>query len=94
VIFAFNDQMASGCIRALQDMLLRVPEDISVIGMDDIAMSAVMTPSLTTVHRPLCELGEIAARTLLEMMRGEPSRRIVLETSMIQRESCIKNWAK
>ena len=94
VIFAFNDQMASGCIRALQDLLLRVPEDISVIGMDDIAMSAVMTPSLTTVHRPLCELGEIAARTLLEMMRGEPSRRIVLETSLIQRESCIKNWAK
>lgn len=94
VIFAFNDEMAIGCIRALQDMLLRVPEDISVIGMDDIARSAAVTPSLTTVHRPLCELGEIAARTLLGMMRGEESRRIVLSTSLIQRESCIKNWAQ
>lgn len=94
VIFAFNDEMAIGCIRALQDMLLRVPEDISVIGMDDIARSASMTPSLTTVRRPLCELGEIAARTLLGMMRGEESRRIVLPTSLIQRESCIKNWVQ
>lgn len=93
VIFALNDEMAIGCIRALQDMGLRVPEDISVIGMDDIEKSAVMTPSLTTVHRPLCELGEIAARTLLGMMRGEESRRIVLPASLIQRESCIKNRA-
>lgn len=94
VIFAFNDEMAIGCIRALQDMLLRVPEDVSVIGMDDIDRSALTNPSLTTVHRPLCELGEIAAGTLLGMMRGEASRRIILPTSLIQRESCIKNWAK
>lgn len=94
VIFAFNDEMATGCIRALQDMLLRVPEDVSVIGMDDIPGSAVMSPSLTTVHRPLCELGEIAAKTLLGMMRGEERRKIVLPTFLVQRESCIKNWAK
>lgn len=94
VIFAFNDEMATGCIRALQDMLLRVPEDISVIGMDDIPRSAVMSPSLTTVHRPLCELGEIAAKTLIGMMRGEERRKIVLPTFLVQRESCIKNWAK
>lgn len=92
VIFAFNDEMAAGCIKALQDMLLRVPEDVSVIGMDDIERSAVLSPGLTTVHRPLCELGEIAARTLIGMMKGEQSRRIVLPTSLIQRESCIKNW--
>ena len=94
VIFAFNDEMAIGCIRALQDMLLKVPEDISVIGMDDIDRSALTNPSLTTVHRPLCELGEIAAGALLGMMRGEESRKIILPTSLIQRESCIKNWAK
>ena len=86
--------MAIGCIRALQDMLLKVPEDISVIGMDDIDRSALTNPSLTTVHRPLCELGEIAAGALLGMMRGEESRKIILPTSLLQRESCIKNWAK
>ena len=90
VVFAFNDEMAIGCIRALQELKLRVPEDISVIGVDDIEKSAVMTPRLTTVHRPLCELGEIAAQTLLGMMKGEESRRILLPTSLIQRESCFR----
>ncbi len=93
VIFAHNDEMAMGCIRALKDMLIRVPEDVSVIGMDDIAASTMFTPSLTTVHRPLYEMGEMAARTLLDMMRGGPSSKFILPTALIQRESCIKQWA-
>lgn len=93
VIFAFNDEMAIGCIRALKDMLIRVPEDISVIGMDDIAASSLVSPTLTTVRRPLYELGETAAKTLLDMMNGGPSSKIVLPTALIQRESCIKQWA-
>ena len=93
VIFALNDEMAMGCIRALRDMLIRVPEDISVIGMDDIAASSLFSPSLTTVHRPLYELGEMAAKTLLDMMNGGPSSKIILPTALVQRESCIKHWA-
>ncbi len=92
MIFAFNDEMAIGCIRALKDMLIRVPEDISVIGVDDIAASSLVSPTLTTVRRPLYELGETAAKTLLDMMNGGPGSKIVLPTALIQRENCIKQW--
>ena len=92
VIFAFNDEMAKGCMEALKDMRFRIPEDISVIGMDDITISSFLEPKLTTVHRPLYELGVTAAETLLEMMAGKESRKIVLPTYLVQRESCIKHW--
>ncbi len=91
VIFAFNDEMAKGCIEALKDMWFRIPKDISVIGMDDIQISAFLEPKLTTVHRPLYELGVAAAETLLQMLDGEESKKIVLPTYLVQRESCIKH---
>ena len=92
VIFAFNDEMAKGCMDALKDMHIRIPEDISVIGMDDIQISAFLEPKLTTVHRPLYELGVAAAETLLQMLAGGESKQIVLSTRLVQRESCIKHW--
>ena len=92
VIFAFNDEMAKGCMEALKDMRFRIPNDISLIGMDDILISSFLDPKLTTVHRPLYELGVTAAETLLHMMEGGESKKIVLPTYLIQRESCIKNW--
>lgn len=92
VIFAFNDEMAKGCMEALKDMRFRIPQDISIIGMDDILISSFLEPKLTTVHRPLYELGTTAAETLLSMMEGEKSRKVVLPTHLIQRDSCIKDW--
>lgn len=92
VVFALNDEMAKGCMEALKDMRIRIPEDISVIGMDDILISSFLEPKLTTVHRPLYELGVTAAETLLQMMDGKESRKIMLPTHLIQRESCIKHW--
>ncbi len=92
VIFAFNDEMAKGCMEALKDMRIRIPEDISVIGMDDILISSFLEPKLTTVRRPLYELGVTAAETLLHMMDGGESKKIVLPTCLIQRDSCIKHW--
>lgn len=92
VIFAFNDEMAKGCMEALRDMHFRIPEDISVIGMDDIQISSYLEPKLTTVHRPLYELGVTAAETLLQMMDGNKGKKIILPTHLIQRESCIKHW--
>lgn len=92
VIFALNDEMAKGCMEALKDMRIRIPEDISVIGMDDILISSFLEPKLTTVHRPLYELGVAAAETLLQMMEGKESRKVVLPTYLVQRESCIKHW--
>ena len=55
-------------------------------------MSAYLEPKLTTVHRPLYELGVSAAETLLHMMNGGENKKIVLPTTLIQRESCIKDW--
>src|SRR5713226_7691478 len=65
-LFAYNDISAIGSIRAFQEAGLRVPEDISVVGFDDIQIAVHNSPSLTTVRQPLRKIGEIAARTLLD----------------------------
>lgn len=64
-LFAFNDISAIGAINALREAGLRVPEDVSVVGFDDIQSAAYQNPGLTTVRQPLQEMGEIAARTLV-----------------------------
>src|SRR6201988_1254455 len=64
-LFAYNDVAAIGAIHALQEAGLRVPEDVSVVGFDDIRIAVHNNPSLTTVRQPLQKMGEIAARTLL-----------------------------
>src|SRR5579885_2975616 len=61
---------AIGAIRALRDANLRVPEDVSVIGFDDINVAAYHTPRLTTIRQPLHDMGEIAARILLQRLQG------------------------
>lgn len=65
VIFAANDQMAIGCISAIQEMNMRVPEDIAVAGMDDLFVSTIVSPQLTTVNIPKYQLGKKAAQVLL-----------------------------
>jgi LacI family transcriptional regulator len=65
-IFCFNDTAAIGAMRALGDAEIRIPEDVSVMGFDDIMASAFQRPSLTTIRQPLRAMGTIAARTLLE----------------------------
>jgi LacI family transcriptional regulator, galactose operon repressor len=69
-IVSFNDMAAIGAIRALQDANLSVPEDVSVIGFDDIQLAAYHTPRLTTIHQPLREIGASAARILLQRLQG------------------------
>ena len=65
-LFAFNDISAIGAIRALQEAGLRVPEDVSVLGFDDVYAAEFHNPALTTIRQPLFEMGNLAARTLLE----------------------------
>ncbi len=72
-LFAYNDISAVGAIRAIKETGLRVPEDISVVGFDDIREAAYHLPSLTTVRQPLRKIGALAAETLIE--RIERSRR-------------------
>ena len=67
-LFAFNDISAIGAIRAFEDSGLHVPDDISVLGFDDIYAAAFHNPALTTIKQPLFEMGRLAAQTLLQML--------------------------
>lgn len=69
-LFAFNDVSAIGAIRAFRDAGLRVPEDVSVVGFDDIPNAAFHNPKLTTVRQPLREMGETAGKILLDRLAG------------------------
>ncbi len=91
-LFAYNDLSALGAIRAFQEAGLRVPNDISVVGFDDIQGAAYNTPSLTTVRQPLIRMGAIAAQTLLERIennKAEP-KEIAIEPVLVIRESTAK----
>jgi LacI family transcriptional regulator, galactose operon repressor len=73
-LFAFDDVSAIGATRAFLDAGLRVPEEVSVVGFDDIQSAAFQNPTLTTVRQPLREMGETAARLLLQRLRaGAPT---------------------
>jgi LacI family transcriptional regulator len=89
-IFCFNDIAAIGTIRALKDAGLSVPEDVSVVGFDDIQSAAYSTPSLTTVRQPLTEMGKRGAQVLLERIadreKDYPSE-IVTAPELVVRES-------
>jgi LacI family transcriptional regulator len=89
-VLSFNDIAAIGCIRALHDAGLRVPQDVSVVGFDDIKEAAFQTPSLTTIRQPLHQMGALAVQTLLEQLRPSGSRecsQIAVEPELIIRES-------
>ncbi|HEY1272727.1 MAG TPA: LacI family DNA-binding transcriptional regulator [Terriglobales bacterium] len=89
-LFAFNDISAIGAIRALREAGLRVPEDVSVVGFDDIQSAAYQNPRLTTVRQPLRKMGKIAAETVLRNI-GRPAdpraRQITVEPELIVRET-------
>ena len=72
-VLCFNDVAAIGAIRALHDAGLRVPEDVSVLGYDDIESAAFHVPSLTTIRQPLEAMGTLAASLLLRKLAGEPT---------------------
>jgi len=91
-LFAYNDISAIGAIRALQEQGLRVPQDVSVMGFDDIPGAAFHTPSLTTVRQPLKRMGEVAAQSLLDRVEGKkeyPSE-IAIEPELVVRESTAR----
>jgi LacI family transcriptional regulator len=88
-IFASSDQMAFGVYEAARQHGLRVPSDLSVVGFDDLPEAAWTSPPLTTVRQPLAEMGMLAARTVLRMVRGEAieTLRLELATQLVVRES-------
>jgi LacI family transcriptional regulator len=88
-IVAYNDAQAIGAIKGLQEAGLAVPDDISVVGFDNIAMAALFEPALTTVAQPIDEIGRLGAEILIRRIRGETEDQgaVVLPSRLIIRES-------
>ncbi|HEU5457159.1 MAG TPA: LacI family DNA-binding transcriptional regulator [Terracidiphilus sp.] len=93
-LVCFDDIAAIGAIRALMDHGLKVPEDVSVIGFDDIQGAAFHNPSLTTIRQPLLQMGREAARILLQRIRGQgtaPDEVAILPELVIRESTCPPN---
>ncbi|MET1232426.1 MAG: LacI family DNA-binding transcriptional regulator [Candidatus Limnocylindrales bacterium] len=88
-VLAMSDAMAVGAIRAMRDLRIDVPGDISVVGYDDLELARLTDPPLTTVHQPVRQKGEEAVRLLLSAIEGQPQRpeRRRLETRLVVRAS-------
>jgi DNA-binding LacI/PurR family transcriptional regulator len=88
-IFAVNDRMAMGAIQRIQEIGLVVPDDIAVVGFDDIPAAALFDPSLTTVRQPALEMGRMAARKLFQLIDKQITsfESIVLPTKLVVRAS-------
>ena len=90
-VICFNDVVAFGLISALNELSIKVPDDISVIGHDDVEFARHWTPSLTTISTPLERLGQIAAEILInsiESLKAVPIEKEILKSELILRESC------
>jgi LacI family transcriptional regulator len=89
-IFAANDLSAFGTIEAIREHGLRIPEDISVVGFDDVPQASQVYPKLTTVRQPLDQMGREAVTLLLEQLESPAigKRQVTLETQLVIRDSC------
>lgn len=88
-VFACNDLMAFGAINAMRDVRLSVPGDISVIGFDNISLSEMSNPSITTVDQHMYRLGESGAKRVIELIEGDTNvKKTVINTELIKRQSC------
>lgn len=89
-IFVTNNLMCVGVLRALHDMRVSVPDEVSVVGFDDLQLAELLSPPLTVIGRPMEEQGTLAIRLLLNRLAGRSvkPRTIVLDTRLVIRESC------
>ncbi|MGC5325086.1 LacI family DNA-binding transcriptional regulator [Brevibacillus sp. SYSU BS000544] len=89
-IFAANDEMAIGAIQSIKEKGFQVPQDIAVVGFDNIRITTIVEPALTTVNQPKFAIGCKAMEILLKIMNNEPIERkqIVLDDELVIRQSC------
>ncbi|MER8009758.1 LacI family DNA-binding transcriptional regulator [Streptomyces sp. NPDC094149] len=88
-VFAHNDPSAAGVLAALHEAGLWVPQDVAVVGFDDLEMASYTYPALTTIRQPMRDMGEAAARLLLDHVRGSPKAApsCIVPTSLVVRGS-------
>jgi LacI family transcriptional regulator len=95
-IFAFNDNMAIGAIRAAHARGFRVPADLSIVGFDDLEEAEIVTPALTTIRQPLAEMGRIAVSLLIRLLDNQrlEALHVELGTRLVIRESTAPHGAR
>jgi LacI family transcriptional regulator len=88
-IFAFNDNMAIGAMQEARARAVRVPEDLSIVGFDDLEEAAIVTPALTTIRQPLAEMGRIAVSLLMRLLENQrlEALHVELGTRLVVRDS-------
>jgi DNA-binding LacI/PurR family transcriptional regulator len=88
-IYAGDDEAAEGAIEALEEAGVRVPEDVAVVGFDDVSLAHRLMPALTTVHAPIQEAGREGVQQLVRLINGEPVEPMDrLPTRLAIRRSC------
>jgi LacI family transcriptional regulator len=92
-VFVASDVMAIGALQVLREANLRVPEDVALVGFDDVSIATAVEPALTTVRQPIEGLGSMAADLLLSMLENPPdaqapAQRIILPAELVIRDSC------
>ncbi|MEJ5257372.1 MAG: LacI family DNA-binding transcriptional regulator [Fervidobacterium sp.] len=90
--FCSNDEMAIGAMQALKENGLKIPDEVSIVGFDDIELASYVIPSLTTVRRPMYQLGSFAAHMLLSVIQNKEAdiSNVVLDVSLVIRDSTKK----
>jgi LacI family transcriptional regulator len=88
-LFAGNDQMAAGALTAFREAGLEVPNDISLVGYDDVLLARYLYPALTTIRQPMAEMGQAAARLVLAALKGTDSKEVKrkFEPTLVVRDS-------
>ena len=87
-LFSANDQMAIGAMKALKNSGFHIPKDVAIVGFDDLSVSSLIEPALTTIHVPTYQMGRVAAKIILDCTKGKSSaQNNELETNLVIRRS-------
>ncbi len=86
-VFAVNDNMGAGALRALREAARLVPADVAVVGFDDLTVARLADPPLTTVHQPVTARGREMARMLVALVDGQDPTALILPTRLVTRSS-------
>jgi len=95
-VFVFNDEMAYGALKAAKDHGIEVPENLAIVGFDNLEISMIVDPPLTTIHQPRYEIGKKAMTLLLQLLSGTDmqQKKFIMKDTIVIRESCGGNGDK